>query len=110
MHARARTRISMAVVLTIGCALRGTRSRADDPPFPTESGEAAQRPQRGLREPTGAYKLQIRPHWFHDGTRFWYRNELKGNTTEYILVDAESGTRQPAFDHQRLATALSRAA
>jgi dipeptidyl aminopeptidase/acylaminoacyl peptidase len=58
----------------------------------------------------GEYKSQITPHWFHDNTRFWYRNELKGNTSEFILVDAEAGTRNPAFDHDKLAAALSKAA
>jgi dipeptidyl aminopeptidase/acylaminoacyl peptidase len=58
----------------------------------------------------GYYKGQITPHWLDDNVSFWYRNDLAGDTKEFILVDAEKGTRQPAFDHQKLATALSRAA
>jgi dipeptidyl aminopeptidase/acylaminoacyl peptidase len=55
------------------------------------------------------YKDQVTPHWFANNTRFWYRNELPGGRSEYILVEAEAGTRQAAFDHARLAAALSKA-
>ena len=58
----------------------------------------------------GVYKYGIAPRWFHDDTRFWYRNDLRGGAKEFVLVDAQAGTRQPAFDHQRLAAALSKAA
>src|SRR4030065_1756143 len=63
------------------------------------------------------FKNRIVPHWFvfrtpdgADNTCFWYRNDLIGNSKEFILVNAERGTRQAAFDHQKLASALSRAA
>ncbi|HSW00927.1 MAG TPA: prolyl oligopeptidase family serine peptidase [Sedimentisphaerales bacterium] len=62
------------------------------------------------RRVEGYYKGQITPHWFADNQRFWYRNDLTGGTKEFILVDAERGTRQPAFGHARLAAALSKAA
>ncbi len=61
-------------------------------------------------EQRGVYKARINPHWLDDNTRFWYRNDLKGSTSEFILVDAEKGTRAPAFDHTKLAAALSKAA
>src|SRR5205085_10282371 len=41
---------------------------------------------------------------------FWYRNDLPGGTKEFILVDAEAGNRREAFDHTKLAAALSKAA
>jgi dipeptidyl aminopeptidase/acylaminoacyl peptidase len=56
------------------------------------------------------YKFQITPHWFQNDTRFWYRNDLRGGSKEFILVDAERGTRAAAFDHPKLAAALSKAA
>src|SRR5262249_40613448 len=56
------------------------------------------------------FKATLTPHWFDNGTRFWYRNDLKGGTKEFILVDAEKGMRGSAFDHQKLADALSKAA
>jgi dipeptidyl aminopeptidase/acylaminoacyl peptidase len=77
---------------------------------------AAVRPEapqqrRGFGRPErGVYKARITSHWFQDNTRFWYRNDLSGGAKEFILVDAEKGTRQPAFDHGKLAAALSKAA
>jgi WD40 repeat protein len=56
------------------------------------------------------YKDRVTPHWFADNTRFWYRNDLPGGAKEFLLVDAEAGTRRAAFDHQRLAAGLSKAA
>src|SRR4051812_16845052 len=58
----------------------------------------------------GVYKSQINPHWFQHNNRFWYRNDLRDSAKEFIVVDAEHGTRQPAFDHEKLATALSKVA
>src|ERR1051325_2771974 len=47
----------------------------------------------------------VRPTWLPD-ERFWYRNTTAAGT-EFILVDPAKGTRQPAFDHAKLAGALS---
>jgi predicted metalloprotease with PDZ domain/dipeptidyl aminopeptidase/acylaminoacyl peptidase len=55
------------------------------------------------------YKALITPHWFADGSRFWYRNDLRGGAREFILVEIEPGRRGPAFDHGKLAAALSKA-
>jgi dipeptidyl aminopeptidase/acylaminoacyl peptidase len=75
------------------------------------SADAQQRqPQRGQRDSPRVYKARIVPHWFQNNTRFWYRNNLPGGAQEFILVDAERGTRAAAFDHAKLAAALSKAA
>ena len=55
-------------------------------------------------------KARITPHWFDHDNRFWYRNDLAGGAREFIVVDAVSGLRRPAFDHQKLAASLSKAA
>jgi dipeptidyl aminopeptidase/acylaminoacyl peptidase len=55
------------------------------------------------------YKTKITPHWFADNTKFWYRNDLQ-NAKEFILVDTANATRQPAFDHAKLAQSLSQTA
>ncbi|HTH52710.1 MAG TPA: DPP IV N-terminal domain-containing protein [Edaphobacter sp.] len=47
------------------------------------------------------------PMWLGDG-RFWYRDHGPDGTT-FILVDPAKGTKGPAFDHAKLATALSAA-
>ena len=43
--------------------------------------------------------------WIDDG-RFWYRKSVKGGN-EFVLVDAVSQTKKPAFDHDKFAAALS---
>ena len=39
--------------------------------------------------------------------RFWYRKSVKGGD-QFLIVDADTGATQPAFDHERIAQALSR--
>jgi len=51
----------------------------------------------------------VTPHWIAKSSRFWYR-AAGPKKTEFILVDAALNTSAPAFDHERLAAALSRAA
>lgn len=53
------------------------------------------------------FRDRVDPHWL-SGSRFWYRVNTAGDRQEFVLVDAEQGTRLPAFDHARLAAALSR--
>ncbi|WP_028350595.1 S9 family peptidase [Bradyrhizobium murdochi] len=48
------------------------------------------------------------PFWLADGESFVYRQTTKGKH-QFILVNAATGTKQPAFDHTRLAAALNRA-
>jgi len=55
------------------------------------------------------YRDRVEPHWFADNTRFWYRNNLRNEAREFILVDAAKGTRTPAFDHAKVASALGKA-
>ena len=50
----------------------------------------------------------VRPTWL-PGERFWYRVST-ANGNEFVLVDPARATRRPAFDHARLAAALSQAA
>jgi hypothetical protein len=51
---------------------------------------------------------QVRPTWL-TGDRFWYRNNT-GSGSAFMLVNGTSGAKRPAFDHVRLAAALSIAA
>jgi len=54
------------------------------------------------------YLADINPHWIEKTPRFWYRKASPG-ASEFVLVDAERSTSTPAFDHARLAAALSEA-
>ncbi len=53
------------------------------------------------------FRDRVRPNWIGGGDRFWYRIDLARGKREFLLIDAVGGTREPAFDHQRLATALT---
>ncbi len=50
----------------------------------------------------------VSPHWM-SGERFWYRKST-AEGTEFVMVDAAGGTRAPAFDHTKVAAAISAAA
>jgi dipeptidyl aminopeptidase/acylaminoacyl peptidase len=52
---------------------------------------------------------RVRPTWLPNGDRFWYR-DAGPDGVQFILFDAAHGTHQPAFDHAKLAAALSAAA
>jgi Tol biopolymer transport system component/dienelactone hydrolase len=56
------------------------------------------------------FKATMTPHWFQNNTRFWYRNDTADGTLDFVVVDAEKGSKQPAFDHEKLAASLSKAA
>src|SRR5262245_36197427 len=49
------------------------------------------------------------PNWIGRSNHFWFSRTVKGGN-EYVWVDAETLTRRPAFDHERLAASLSAAA
>ncbi|GBC83198.1 Prolyl tripeptidyl peptidase [bacterium HR10] len=63
-----------------------------------------------LRERFEGLALNIvdRVAWIEGTHRFWYRRSVKGGH-EFILVDAETLVKRPAFDHARLAASLSAA-
>src|SRR5687768_13936860 len=44
----------------------------------------------------------LTPQWLSGGTQFWYQVG-----TRYVMVDPAAGVRRAAFDHDRLAAALS---
>jgi dienelactone hydrolase len=47
-------------------------------------------------------------NWIAGSEHFWYSRSVKGGT-EFILVDASTATKKAAFDHEKLATAISSA-
>ena len=48
---------------------------------------------------------RVTPHWIGATERFWYRTTT-AEGVRFVVVDAEAGTKEPAFDHRRLARAL----
>jgi dipeptidyl aminopeptidase/acylaminoacyl peptidase len=65
-----------------------------------------------LRRPASPGELvvgdKVRPRWIDGGARFWYAVN-DGGGRRFVLVDPSAGTREPAFDHARLADALAAA-
>ena len=65
-----------------------------------------------LRRPARPGELvigdKVRPQWIDGGARFWYAVS-NGVGRRFVLVDPAAGTREPAFDHARLAAALAAA-
>jgi dipeptidyl aminopeptidase/acylaminoacyl peptidase len=55
-----------------------------------------------------AFELDVEPNWIGETDRFWYRAQRRSGT-DFIIVDPTTGSSAPAFDHVRLAAALSRA-
>jgi Tol biopolymer transport system component len=54
------------------------------------------------------FRAGVRPTW-QGNDRFWYR-VTTAEGTEFVTVDSAKGTKAPAFDHVKLAAALSAAA
>ncbi|MBM4193650.1 MAG: S9 family peptidase, partial [Gemmatimonadetes bacterium] len=44
-------------------------------------------------------------NWIGNSSRFWYRKGARGGNS-FVLADAATGTKAPAFDHARIAEAL----
>ncbi len=65
----------------------------------------------GLREKYEAAALNVpgTATWIDKTTRFWYRRTVKGGH-EFVLVDAATLQKRPAFDHEALAASLSKLA
>ena len=47
--------------------------------------------------------------WIGNTHRFWYRKTVRG-AEQFVVVDADTQQRQPAFDHEKIAASLSKAA
>ena len=48
----------------------------------------------------------IRPNWFDAAGRFWYQKQTSGGS-QFVVVDAQTGSAELAFDHVALAAALN---
>jgi AraC-like DNA-binding protein len=55
-----------------------------------------------------AFNIPERPSWIEKTSRFWYRKSVRGGH-EFVLVDAQTAQKKPAFNHEKLAAVLSAA-
>ncbi len=99
----------VAMLLALVPAAFPVTAQQSDAPLALTAADYA-RAESQLRERTSplVFGTTVRPTWM-TGDRFWYRNEIPQGA-EFVLVDAGAETRRRAFDHERVAAALSAAA
>jgi dipeptidyl aminopeptidase/acylaminoacyl peptidase len=63
---------------------------------------------QGLREKVQGLAVNVPEPatWIEKTTRFWYRKSVKGGN-QFVVVDATTTEKQPAFDHEKLAASLT---
>lgn len=54
-----------------------------------------------------AVNNEILPYWSADGHSFWYKKNLTGLSWEFLYADVKLGLRRLAFDHRKMALALT---
>ena len=98
------------LAMLIACLFATTAfaQERDTPRVLTAADYARAEKWMGYNTASLVYRAAIRPNWLAD-ERFWYRlTTAEGN--EFVLIDPVKGTHAPAFDHAKLAAALSAAA
>lgn len=53
------------------------------------------------------FRTSVQPNWL-DSEHLWYRVKTGPRSHEFVLVDLESGKRELAFDHSRVANTLAK--
>ena len=105
------TLLALLLLSSTFATLRPTPTGAQEPYAPASVTPADYaRAERFLSSATRdlVFGMDVSPNWMESG-RFWYRSTVPEGT-EFVMVDPTRGTREPAFDHERLAGALSRVA
>ncbi|MCA9738707.1 MAG: DPP IV N-terminal domain-containing protein [Gemmatimonadetes bacterium] len=97
-----RTRLHLLAMLFVGVAPRPAPAQV------TETTYARAEQFLGSNAARFVSGDQATPTWL-EGDRFWYRARTEDGSA-FILVDPSVPSRRPAFDHARLASALSVAA
>jgi len=97
---------SVTLLTTITAAAQ--QPAADAPRALTAADYARAEKFMGYNTTPLVFRSGVRPTWMPDD-RFWYR-VTTADGSEFLLVDPAKGTREPAFDHAKVAAALSAAA
>jgi len=102
--------VAFAILASVSLPVLLGAQKSAGTPTPAELREAYARADRYGRESAArAFKLRVEANWIEGGRRFWYRNDLAGDRREFVMMDAGTGKKSPAFDHARLAEALGTA-
>lgn len=104
-------RISTLISLTIAAAATTLASDACATPEPPIV-DRYRLAERFMAENRDKYVVngQITPHWIGREDRFWYMRIADDGAKVFVVVDASTGIRAPAFDHARIAVGLAKAA
>jgi dipeptidyl aminopeptidase/acylaminoacyl peptidase len=90
----------LAVLVLVGCTAAYAQGTRED----------YVRAEQFLRPNVDSLVLneRVAPNWIAETDRFWYRRDLPDGK-QFLLVNPEGNTRDPAFDHERLAAGLTQA-
>src|SRR5712664_2175022 len=99
---------SLAASLLAAISVVAQQRTADAPRVLTSADYARAEKLMGYNTAPLVFRSGVRPNWTPDD-RFWYRITT-ADGSEVLRVDPAKGTREPAFDHAKLAAALSEAA
>jgi dienelactone hydrolase len=107
-HTKLRKIAILAAILATTVSGVAQPRAADAPRVVTAADYARAEKFMGYNTAPLVFRSSVRPNWL-PGDRFWYRITTSEGS-EFLLVDAATGTRAPAFDHAKVAAALSTAA
>ncbi len=122
MSVRCRVGVAgVGLIVLVLSALPGAQS-------PARQGRSVQKPATGAVVPAAGIKADFEralglrdrlqntitnvaeaPTWIGTTTKFWYRKSVRGGN-QFVVADAAAALKAPAFDHEKLAAALSAAA
>jgi dipeptidyl aminopeptidase/acylaminoacyl peptidase len=103
------TNLKLAIVLTTFASVTGVaQQRSEATRTFTAADYARAEKLMGYNTTPLVFRSGVRPTWLPD-ERFWYRIAT-AEGFEFVLIDPAKGTHAPAFDHAKLAAALSAAA
>lgn len=113
-HARALRALILGLALCLSTAAWAAAQSASPaaPARPALTAGDYARAEKFLSYNTAPLVLHgaVQPNWVSkDGDRFWYRTTTEGGV-EFVLVDPAKRAKAPAFDHAKVAAALSKAA
>ena len=97
--------VAIGVIATLGAS--SAPMRADDNSAFTNFSQAPQKSYRDRMTDKFSQRT-IAPHWIEGSDAFWYRVDNGGGTSQFVVVDAANKTRKLAFDHQKVAAALTK--
>jgi dipeptidyl-peptidase-4 len=94
------------MLATVGLASLATAAMAD--PVQLTAADYA-RAERFLSSNYAKYvdNADIHHHWIEGQDRFWYQRTNADHTREFVIVDAATGKRTPAFDQAVVAEGLT---